>query len=88
MPVKSGRYELRDSQDETLEQISFTKQDGNSNMFITMTDNRNIDPIKDDYSPINNRGDSSQVLIGDYKNDDTSVGNPLENLTSENDDRS
>lgn len=88
MPVKSGRYEQRDSQDETLEQISFTKQEGYSNMFITMTDNRNIDPIKDDYSPINKRGDYSQVLIGDYKNDDTSVGNPLENLTSENDDRS
>ena len=88
MPRKSGRYDQRDSQEETLEQISFTKQEGSSNMFITMTDNRTIEPIKEDFSPINPRGDSSQVLIGDYKNEETSTGNPLENLASENDDRS
>ncbi|CAI2382780.1 unnamed protein product [Moneuplotes crassus] len=83
---KSNRYNVQDSVESRLniiDQLSFTNQDGASNMFLTITDRNEDEKAKNTLpdDPIN--GPIDTVFYND-----TSIGNPLEHLTSENDELS
>ena len=62
-----------------------TNQDAPSNVFTQIDENQNNHQKTNPFPGFNFQEDSSHVILEtDYKNDEISIDNPLENLTSEN----
>lgn len=73
----------QDSYVNLVDQLSFTNQDCQSNIFATINVNKQEEVNKEDFTS-DIEENLSQVILETEEREDTSIINPLEQLTSDN----